>query len=78
MNGETDGQSAALLRQLGGLVGQSGGLGAGGRRHLHVNALRHLHTDDVHQALEDLPDVDILLGARLEILKACERKRRGK
>lgn len=63
-------RSAALLGQLRGLVAQSGRLGPGSRRRLHVHPLRHLHADDVHQALEDLPHVDVLLGAGLVVLEA--------
>lgn len=56
-----------LLRQLGSLLGPCDGRISG------VQALGHLFADDVHQALEGLLDVDVVLGAGLEELKACER-----
>lgn len=68
---EGEGPSAALLGQLGGLVSQLGGLG--GRRRLHVHALRHLDADDVDQSLEHLPHIDVLLGTGLVVLEACSR-----
>lgn len=70
-------RSAALLGQLRRLVAQSGGLGPRSRRGLHVHTLGHLHADDVHQALEDLPHVDVLLGAGLVVLEACGGTRRS-
>lgn len=54
-----------LLRQLGPLFGPCDCRVSG------VQALRHLFADDVHQALEGLLDVDVVLGAGLEELKAC-------
>lgn len=54
-----------LLRQLGSLFGPCD------RRVSGVQALGHLFADDVHQALEGLLDVDVVLGAGLEELEAC-------
>lgn len=55
-----------LLRQLGSLLGPCDCRISG------VQALGHLFADDVHQALEGLLDVDVVLGAGLEELKACK------
>lgn len=55
-----------LLRQLGPLLGPCDSRISG------VQALGHLFADDVHQALESLLDVDVVLGAGLEELKACK------
>lgn len=53
-----------LVRQLRALLGAGdGGVGC-------VQRLRHLLTDDVHQPLEGLLDVDVVLGAGLEELEA--------
>lgn len=70
-------RSAALLGQLRRLIAQSGGLGPRSRRSLHIHTLRHLHTDDVHQAFEDLPHIDVLLGTGLVVLEACGGTRRS-
>lgn len=43
-----------------------------------VEGLGHLFTNDVHQALEGLLDVDVVLGAGLKKLKAWQVGRRHK
>lgn len=53
-----------LVRQLRALLGAGdGGVGC-------IQRLRHLLTDDVHQPLKGLLDVDVVLGAGLEELEA--------
>ena len=60
-----------LLCQLGPLFGpRDGGISS-------VQALRHLFTDDVDQALEGLLHIDVVLGAGLEELKTWKGKRAG-
>lgn len=55
-----------LLRQLGSLLGPCDSRIPG------VQAFGHLFADDVHQALEGLLDVDVVLGTGLKELKACK------
>lgn len=43
-----------------------------------VEGLRHLFTNDVHQALKGLLDVDVVLGAGLKKLKAWQVERQHK
>lgn len=56
-----------LVRELGSL------LGAGDRRVGRVQRFRHLLADDVHQPLEGLLDVDVVLGAGLKKFKTWGR-----
>lgn len=52
-------------------------LGACDRRVGRVQGLGHLLTDDVHQALKGLLDINVVLRACLKELKACGWGREG-
>lgn len=61
------------------LVGQLGALlGTGDGRLGCVKGLGHLFADDVHEALEGLLHIDVVLGTRLEELKPWYREKQDK
>lgn len=39
-----------------------------------IDTLVHLHTDEVHQLVEDLLHVDVVFGTGLEEMKTCGQK----
>lgn len=65
------GSAVTVLGQVGRLVGEPGGLGSSDHGRFCVHSLRHLHANDVNQPLEDLSNVDVLLGTSLIVLKTC-------
>ena len=59
-----------------GAVAQLGGGGPRGDGRVRVQALRHLVTDQVHQPLEGLLHVHVVLGTRLKELKTWRKEQR--
>lgn len=60
----------ATVAAAGGLL-QVGRVVVGRRAHVAVWTLVHLLADGVHQAVEDLLDVDVVFGTGLKELEAC-------
>lgn len=75
-------RTAALAAAAGGRLLQVGRVVVGRRADVAVRTLVHLLADGVHQAVEDMLDVDVVFGAGLEELEAwrgsAQTKRSGK